>query len=123
MVGAVDRILDVEHRRQGTGQIGAIVDIHLAARALRHHLDGAALAPADPHADQIQAEVGGHRLGDRGDARGKPGLAHDARILANARHDSGFWPGIGAAVRCVCIGRSDRLHGGASGPLRDARNS
>ena len=56
-VGAVDRIGDVEHRRQRARHGLAILDRHRAVRALRHDLHGAAVRARDLHPHQPIAEL------------------------------------------------------------------
>ena len=84
-VGAVDRIGDVEHRRQRARGGFAILDQHRAVGPLGHDLHGAAVAAGDAHAHQPIAEAFEHRLGDRGDARAQARLDDQARL--GARRD------------------------------------
>ena len=56
-IGALDRIGDVEHRRQRARDRLAILDRHRAVRPLRHDLHGAAVDAGDAHPHQPIAEA------------------------------------------------------------------
>src|SRR3569833_122686 len=75
VVFAVDRILDVEHRRQIFAQPLAIGDGEPAVGVLGHDLQRAAVVLRDLHADQRIAEVVGDRLDDVRDALLEAGFA------------------------------------------------
>ncbi len=80
-VGLLDRIVDVEHRRQRPRDILAILDAHRAVGALGHDLHRAAGLRGDAHAHQAEAEVGEHRLGQHADAGGDAGVDDQARLV------------------------------------------
>ena len=79
-VGPLDRIGDVEHRRQRPRDRLAILDLHRSVGPFRHDLDGAAgfagnLDPHQPVAHSLQ-----HRTRDRRYPRRHAGLDHQARL-------------------------------------------
>ena len=82
-VGAIDRVGDVEHRRQRARGGLAILDRHGAVRPLGHDLHGAAgqRRKSRTRTSRI-AEAREHRLGDRGDARRNARLGDQARLHA-----------------------------------------
>ena len=73
-VGAVDRLVDVENRRQSPRNGLAVLDRHAAVRALRHDLDGGAVSGRNLNPYKAIAELFDDRLGDMGDARADAGL-------------------------------------------------
>ena len=79
-VGALDRIGDVEHRRQRPRDRLAILDQHGAVGPLRHDLDGAAGFARNLDADQPVAHALQHGTRDRGHPRRHAGLDHEARL-------------------------------------------
>ncbi len=79
-IGPVDRIGDIEHRRQRLRDRLAILDLHRSVRPFRHDLDGAAgfagnLDPHQPVAHSLQ-----HRSGDRRHPRRRARLDDEARL-------------------------------------------
>ena len=85
-VRLLDRVGDVEHRRQRARQRLAVVDGHGSVRPLRHDLHGAAGQAGNLHPDQAQAKPLDHRLGNRGNA-----CRH---ALLNDQAGLGLCPGI-----------------------------
>ncbi len=83
-IGAIDRVGDVEHRRQRARDGLAVLDRHGAVRPLGHDLDGAAGEPGNPDPDQAVAEAGEHRLDDGGNA-GRHALLDDQARLGVRR--------------------------------------
>ena len=79
-VGALDRIGDIQHRRQRPRDRLAILDQHGAVGPFRHDLDGAAgfAGNLDPH--QPVAHALQHRTGDRRHPRRHARLDHEARL-------------------------------------------
>ena len=84
-VGALDRIRDVEHRRQRARRRLAVLDRHRAVRALRHDLDGAARRGRTCAPAPAGSQAGHHRLRDGGDA-GRHALLDD-----QARSSDPIW--------------------------------
>ncbi len=64
MVFAVDRVLDVEHRRQVLAQALAIGDGEAALAVFGHDLQRQAVLLRDLHADEAVAQINRHRLDD-----------------------------------------------------------
>ena len=81
-IGAIDRIGDVEHRRQRPRRGLAILDRHAAVRPLGHDLHGAAGGAGDAHAHQPIAEPFEHRLDKGGDAGRQAWLDDEASLGA-----------------------------------------
>ena len=79
-IGAVDRVGDIEDRRQRARNLFAILDRQRAVRPLGHDLHRAAFGAGNAHPHQPIAHALDHRLGDRGDARGQSRLRDQARI-------------------------------------------
>ncbi|MEY9611702.1 hypothetical protein ABIF21_004576 [Bradyrhizobium elkanii] len=79
-VGALDRVGDVEHRRQRARDRLAILELHRAVGPLRHDLHGAAGIARDLDAHQAIAHALQHRDRHRGDARRDPGLDDETRL-------------------------------------------
>ena len=80
VVGPVDRILDVEGRRDIARDGLAILDIHRPVGPLGHDLHGHAVQRRDLDAHEAVAEALDHRLDDMRDAGLEPGLGDDARF-------------------------------------------
>jgi len=80
IVGAVDRVLDVEGRRDVARDGLAILDVHGAVGLLGHDLDRHAVQRRDLDAHQPVAEALDDRLDDMRDAGLEPGLGDDARF-------------------------------------------
>jgi hypothetical protein len=104
---AIDRILDVEHRRERARGGLAILDQHRAVRPLRHDLHGAAGRRGDPHAHQPIAEAGQHRRCERGDAR-RHALLGDEPGLGEVVHVDRFHH-----ARVPSGNKKERVPGGA----------
>jgi hypothetical protein len=81
MIRHLDRIVDVERRRDCLAHGLAAFDGHRAVRLLRHDLHRAAVLAGDAHAHQPIAEIGDRRLDDGRDARGDAALDDDALVL------------------------------------------
>ena len=79
-IGTVDRVGDVEHRRQCTRHRLAILDLHRSIRPFGHDLHSAAGLAGNPDAHQAIAQLLQDGACDRGDARRHPGLDHQARL-------------------------------------------
>ena len=79
-VGAVDRIGDVEHRRQRPRNRLAILDLHRSVGPFRHDLHGAAEFPGDLDPHQPVAHALQDRRGDRRHPRRHAGFDHQARL-------------------------------------------
>ena len=79
--GPFDRIVGVEHRRECARGHFAILDRHAAVRPFGHDLQRAAVGGGNAHAHQPVAEIGEHRLGERGDARRPSRLGDQPRLF------------------------------------------
>ncbi len=79
-IGAIDRIGDIEHRRQRARHRFAILDLHRSVRPFRHDLHGAAGLAGNPDAHETIAQLLQDGAGDGRDARRHPGLDHQARL-------------------------------------------
>ncbi len=116
-VGAVDRVGDVEHRRQRPRDRLAILDLHRAVGPLGHDLDGAAglagnLDPDQPVAHSLQ-DRSGHRRYPRGRARldDETGLGREVGV-----HGTSSWIGhVQGQKRLTCMGLGRALTGGPAG--------
>ena len=74
MIFAVDRILDVEHRRDVLAQPLAVGDGEAPIGVLGHDLQRAAILLRDFYAHEAVAQIIGHRLDDRSNALLEPGF-------------------------------------------------
>ncbi len=92
-IGALHRIIDIEHRRQRLAHSLAIRDRHAAVGALRHHLHRGAGLPRKLHPHQAVAEIGQDRHSQMRDPGGDPRLGRKARLVQAA---------------LVCVGVQDR---------------
>ncbi len=79
-VGAVDRVGDIEHRRQRLRNRLAILDLHRSVGPFRHDLDGAAGLSGNLDPDQPVAHSLQHRAGNRRHPRGHARLDDEARL-------------------------------------------
>ena len=81
MIGLVERILDVEHGRNGAACVLAVLDRHGAVVALGHHLQGQAVLRRQPHPHQAETNGAKNRRDDQRDARIDAAFADDAVIV------------------------------------------
>ncbi len=114
IVGAGDRVLDVEHRRDGAARRLAFVDAEGSVGALGHDLQGRRAAAGDLHPHQAEAETLQHRADDGGDARRRPGLGHETRLVEAARIRAAFRGAVGLAVACILFAHRPRRIADAS---------
>ena len=80
-IGLADRILDIDHRRQGVVNFLAFVDGQRAIRPLGHDLDDGALPGREFDAHQTKAHGIEHALRNRGDPRGHAGFRDKTRLI------------------------------------------
>ena len=81
MIGAVDRVFNIEDRRDHPAQRLAILDGHRSVGALGHHLQGRAVLTGQAHTHQPEAFGIEHRLDQHGDTGIDPGLGDQARFV------------------------------------------
>ena len=112
-VGAIDRIGDVEHRRQRARDYLAVLDLHRAVRPFGHDLHGAAGEPRNLHPHQSVAAGDQDRLGDRRYPRRHALLDDQARL--------GIRPGC-RSLRSFArsAARPFNCHPGSTGPVGPA---
>ena len=96
MIGLLDRILDVEHRRDGTAHFLAILDGHRAVVALGHDLQRQAVLRREADAHEAKADGAKHRRNDQRDARIDAAFADDAVIAC------GFGGGRRSSILQAC---------------------
>ena len=81
MIGLLDRILDVERRRDGAAHFLAVLDRHGAVVALGHDLQREAVLRQQADAHKPEADGAKHRRDDQRDARIDSAFADDAVIV------------------------------------------
>ncbi len=81
MIGLLDRILDIERRRDGAAHLLAILDGHRAVFALGHDLQRQAVLGRQADAHKAEADGAKDRRDDQRDARIDAAFADDAVIV------------------------------------------
>ncbi len=89
MILAVDRVFDVEHRREVLAQPLAVVDGEAAVGILGHDLQRAAVLGRHLHAHERKAHVVGDGLDDARDARLEAGFLDVAFFVRVEDHVPG----------------------------------
>ncbi len=121
-VGAVDRVGDIEHRRQRPRNRLAILDLHRAVGPLGHDLDGAAGLAGDLDPDQAVAHSLQHRPGHRRHPRRRARLDDETGLGEQfGIHGNGSWIGhVQGQKRLTCMGLGRALTSDPAGFLNRA---
>ena len=117
-IGLLDRVGDVEHRRQRPRNRLAIVDLHGSIGPFGHDLDRAAVLGGDLDPHQPVAHPLQHRACDRRHARSHARLDHETRLGEQVDiHGTSSWIGH------IQGQKASYLHGLKPGLNRDPAGS
>jgi len=110
-VGAIDRIGDIEHRRERARDRLAVLDAHRPIRPFGHDLDRAAVEPRNLHPHETIADAAQDRLGNGGHARRDALLGDKARLrLGLTGADRWHHPRLASQLPVRRPSRFDRVH-------------